>query len=70
MGGAALGDEAAWVLVCERCGRPLGVDPDDDPVGGADGLPLCGACARDRDMAADLAMLDMRDGELDGTIDW
>ena len=55
---------------CHRCGSPLLCDPDDEPDGGVDGLPLCGACVRDRDEAADLAMLDQQDGELDGIIDW
>ena len=58
------------LLVCARCGTPLDGDPDDDPSGGSDGTPICGACARSRDEEADLAMLDLRDGELDGTIDW
>ncbi len=31
---------------------------------------MCGECARDRDEEADFAMMDMRDGELDGIIDW
>lgn len=59
-----------WDMACGRCGRSLDGDPDEDVVGGADGSPICGACARNRDEEADLAMLDMRDGELDGTIDW
>jgi len=59
-----------WVLVCHRCGALLGDDPDDEPEGGADGLPICGPCARTHDEEADLSMLDARDGELDGSIEW
>jgi hypothetical protein len=55
---------------CHRCGTPLLGDSDDEPDGGVDGLPLCGECARNRDEEADFAMMDMRDGELDGIIDW
>jgi hypothetical protein len=62
--------EDPWSSPCERCGRPLLDDPDDDPAGGAYGLPICGPCARARDEEADLAMLDLRDGELDGTVEW
>jgi len=54
---------------CHRCGTPLGDDPDDDPGGGVDGLPLCGECGRNRDEAADFEATDMHDGELDGMID-
>lgn len=57
-------------LECHRCGALLLGDPDDEPHGGAYGQPLCGACARNRNEEADLAMMDMRDGELDGIIDW
>jgi hypothetical protein len=32
--------------LCARCGRPLGLDPDDDPRG-AHGLPMCGRCGRE-----------------------
>jgi hypothetical protein len=56
--------------ICHRCGAPLLDDPDDDPSGGVDGLPLCGECERNRDEAADFAMMDMHDGELDGMIDF
>jgi hypothetical protein len=55
---------------CHRCGSPLLGDPDDEPDGGADGLPMCGECSRNRDEEADFAMMDMRDGELDGIIEW
>ena len=55
-------------LVCHRCGTPLLDDPDDDPAGGPDGLPLCGECVRNRNEAADFEAMDMMDGELDGTI--
>ena len=55
-------------LECHRCGTPLRDDPDDDPTGGPDGLPLCGECVRNRDEAADFEAMDMLDGELDGTI--
>ena len=55
---------------CHRCGQPLGTDPDDEPDGGVDGLPLCGECARNRDEAADFEAMDLQDGELDGVIDW
>jgi hypothetical protein len=54
---------------CHLCGSPLFDDPDDDPSGGVDGLPLCGGCVRNRDEAADLSAMDTWDGELDGTID-
>jgi hypothetical protein len=57
-------------LFCHRCGAQLLGDPDDAPDGGVDRLPLCGECVRNRDEAADLAMMDLRDGELDGIIDW
>jgi hypothetical protein len=56
--------------MCHRCGAPLFGDPDDEPDGGIDGLPLCGECARNRDEAADFEMMDLHDGELDGVIDW
>ncbi len=55
--------------ICSRCGSPLDSDPDDDPAGGVDGLPLCGECVRNRDAAADFEAVDMMDGELDGMID-
>lgn len=57
-------------LTCHRCGAVLGDDPDDDPAGGPDGLPLCGECDRNRNMTADLEALDARDGEIDGMIDF
>jgi hypothetical protein len=57
-------------LDCHRCGSPLLGDPDDEPDGGVDGLPMCGECSRNRDEEADFAMMDMRDGELDGIIEW
>ena len=60
----------AWSVNCHRCGKPLGSDPDDEPDGGVDGLPMCGECARNRDEAADFEGMDMQDGELDGMIDW
>jgi hypothetical protein len=63
-------DPGADWLECHRCGAPLLGDPDDEPRGGAYGLPLCGACARNRNEEADLAMMDMQDGELDGIIEW
>jgi hypothetical protein len=61
--------DTSW-LDCHRCGSPLSGDSDDEPGGGVDGLPLCGERVRDRDEEADLAMMDKRDGELDGIIDW
>ncbi len=64
----ARGTQAA--ASCHRCGSPLLGDRDDEADGGVDGLPLCGACVRDRDEEADLAMLDQQDGEMDGIIDW
>jgi hypothetical protein len=60
----------AAVLACHRCGAPLLGDPEDEPEGDADGLAMCGECVRNRDEEADFAMMDMRDGELDGIIDW
>lgn len=57
-------------LYCHRCGTTLFGDPDDEPDGGVDGVPLCGECARNRDEAADFEMMDLQDGELDGVIDW
>lgn len=63
-------DGPGGLLVCERCGRPLDDDPDDDPDGGPFGTPICGACARDRDEEVDLATLDSRDGSLDGIVEW
>ena len=65
-----LGPLAERDLFCHRCGVQLLGDPDDAPDGGVDGLPLCGECVRNRDEEADLAMMDLRDGELDGIIDW
>ena len=56
--------------MCSRCGSQLGTDPDDDPTGGVDGLPLCGECVRNRDEAADFETMDLTDGELDGMIDF
>jgi hypothetical protein len=61
--------EDDW-LICERCGTPLGDDPDDDPSGAPGGSPLCGECDRNRNIEADLGALDAQDGELDGMIDW
>ena len=46
---------------CHRCGAPI------DEV---DGLPLCGDCVRDLDEEADLAVMDLQDGELNGIIGW
>ena len=46
-------------LDCSRCGAPLGDDPDDDPLGGPYGQPLCGECERNRDFAADTETLDL-----------
>jgi len=62
--------EGEWTEDCHRCGAPLSGDSDDDPGGGAGGLPICGECVRNRDAAADLEMIDMQDGELDGMIDF
>jgi hypothetical protein len=62
--------EADDLELCHRCGAPLLADPDDDPTGGPDGLPLCGECVRNRDEAADFGALDAMDGELDGSIDF
>jgi len=62
--------EGEELEICHRCGTPLLGDPDDDPSGGVDGLPLCGECERNRDEAADFAALDGADGELDGFIDF
>jgi hypothetical protein len=60
----------AWSVNCHRCGKPLGSDPDDEPDGGTDGLPMCGECARNRDEAADFEMSGLGDGEIDRVIDW
>ena len=54
---------------CHRCGAPLGNDPDDEPDGGVDGLPMCGECARNRDEAADFEGSGLGDGEIDRVID-
>lgn len=59
-----------WSVNCHRCGKPLGSDADDEPDGGADGLPMCGECARNRDEAADFEMSGLGDGEIDRVIDW
>lgn len=61
--------------VCLRCGRGLGLDPDDDPPGAPDELPLCGDCVRaqapsDDHQIDDHEILDFLDGELDGVIEW
>jgi hypothetical protein len=61
--------EESW-LDCHRCGTPLLGDPDDEADGGVDGLPLCGECVRNRDEAADFEAMDLRDGELDGIVEW
>jgi hypothetical protein len=66
----AEGVDWAWVPMCHDCGALLEGDPDDRPEGGPDGLAICGPCARRRDEEADLAMLDARDGDLDGIIEW
>ena len=55
---------------CHRCGQPLGTDPDDEPDGGSDGLPLCGECARNRDEAADFDESGLGEGEIDRVMDW
>ena len=55
--------------LCGNCGTPLDDDPDDDPMGGPDGQPLCGECDRNRNFAADVETLDAADGELDGSFD-
>lgn len=54
-------DALEW---CMTCGRALDGDPDEDRTGDA-GRPICGGCARERD----LFVLDIADGELDGRID-
>lgn len=51
-------------LVCATCGRALHGDRDEDPTGDA-GRPICGECARERD----LFVMDVSDGALDGRID-
>jgi hypothetical protein len=56
-------------LICQRCGTPLGDDPDDEPDGGPDGSPLCGECSRNRNAAVDFEVLDASDGTVDGMID-
>jgi hypothetical protein len=58
----------APLLTCRECGRPLGGDPDDEPIGDASG-PLCGECVRVREFEADLAYFDASDGSLDGAVD-
>ena len=63
-------DDTQDTLDCHRCGAPLLGDPDGQPDGRVDGLPICGECARNRDEAADFEMVDMSDGELDGMIDF
>lgn len=55
---------------CHRCGQPLADDPDDDPTGGVDGLPMCGECVRNRDEAADFEMSGLVGGEIDQELDW
>jgi hypothetical protein len=59
----ALSSDAA-ALTCATCSRALDGDPDEDPTGDA-GMPICGECARERDFF----VLDVSDGELDGSID-
>ena len=58
-----------WAGPCHRCGQPLGHDPEDEPDGGVDGLPLCGECVRNRDEAADFEESDLVDGEIDGLME-
>lgn len=60
--------EADDTLLCDRCGTPLGDDPDDQPTGGAEGGPICGECDRNRNDAVDFES-DMLDGSFDGMID-
>lgn len=62
--------DADALLACHQCGAPLGDDIDDDASGGSHGQPICGECDRNRNLEADLAALDARDGSLDGAIDW
>lgn len=57
------------MLHCLRCARPLGDEPEDDPIGDALG-PLCGECVRVREFEADLMYLDSSDESLDGEIEW
>ena len=45
------------------------MDPDDEPDGGTDGLPMCGECARNRDESADFDESGLGDGEIDRVID-
>ena len=61
--------EGEVLELCGRCGTPLGDDPDDEPMGGPDGEPLCGECERERNFAADSETLDAADGDLDGIFD-
>lgn len=52
-------------LLCASCDRALtGDDPDEDPAGNHDRLPICGECARERQFF----VLDVADGERDGRI--
>ena len=60
--------EEDW-LNCHRCGQPLGNDPDDEPDGGVDGLPMCGECVRNRDEAADFDESGLGEGEIDRVSD-
>lgn len=58
-------DEPALPEHCHRCGAPLDGDPDDDPVGGPGGDPICGECERNRNFAADFETLEALEGEPD-----
>mgnify|MGYP001825889890 CR=1 FL=1 len=60
--------EDDW-LNCHRCGQLLGNDPDDEPDGGVDGLPMCGECARNRDESADFDESGLGEGEIDRVSD-
>ena len=65
---STVSSEDDW-LNCHRCGQPLGNDPDDEPDGGVDGLPMCGECARNRDESADFDESGLGEGEIDRVID-
>ena len=49
--------------LCATCGRALDGDRDEELTGDA-GRPICGECARERDFF----VIDLADGELDGSI--
>jgi hypothetical protein len=56
-------DGSPRLLRCQACGRALGGDPEDDPMG-ENGQPLCGECNRARNFDVELEELSEDDDNL------